>query len=84
MMEPKESLERIDLGLLRAASCCRDLAVMLDAIEWRDLSAQLLIMRKKAIAIYKAAPLTEAQINGLVDRMEMAQKIARGMSQTVN
>lgn len=83
-MEAKESLERIDLGLCRAASCCRELAVLNDATEWKDLSAQLLLMRKKALAIYNGTKLSEGQIQGLLSQMEMAQKLARGISPTVN
>lgn len=80
MMESKESLERVDLGLSRAASCCRELAKILDAHEWRDLSKQLLIMRKKVLRIYSEPPLTEIQVQGLITQMELAQRLAQNMS----
>lgn len=80
VMEAKESVERIDLGLSRAASCCRELAKMLDASEWKHLSRELLKMREKALRFYKEPPLTEPQIINLVTQMEIAQKNARMMN----
>lgn len=77
VMENSESLERVLEGLSRAASCCREMAKMLDAHEWKDLSAQLIIMRQKVLKIYKALPLTEMEVLNLVANMEMAQKAAQ-------
>lgn len=79
VMEGKESAERVAEGLSRAASCCRELAKINDAQEWKDLSAQLLIMRKKALSIYQKKPLSEAQIQGLVAEMELAQIMSQQM-----
>jgi hypothetical protein len=81
MMQAKESFERWVLGLTRAASCCRELAVITDATEWKNLSAQLLIMRDKGQAIYKAVPLTEFEVQSLVKNMEIAQKASQLMNQ---
>lgn len=80
VMEAPESWERYEQGLLRAASCCRELARMLDAEEWRQMSHELLAMLNKGRAIYKAAPLTEAEILNLTSRMELAQRMAKQLS----
>ncbi len=77
MMESKESFERFEQGLLRCASCCRELAKMLDAHEWKSLSAELLKMLNQGRAIYKSEPLTEMQVLGLVTKIEIAQKLAQ-------
>lgn len=79
-MRQNESLERVNEGLSRAASCCRELAKMLDAKEWRDMSHQLLVMRQKILKFYKEPPLTEIQVLGLVTQMELAQKLAQHQS----
>lgn len=79
-MESNESLERISEGLSRAASCCRELAKMLDATEWKQLSRELLRMREKSLRFYKEPALTEPQILGLLAQMEMAQINARQMN----
>ena len=80
VMEAAESWERYEQGLLRAASCCRELARMLDAEEWKQMSRELLTMLNKGRAIYSAAPLTEAEILNLTSRMELAQRQARGIA----
>lgn len=80
VMESPESWERIDHGLDRAASCCRELARMLDAHEWRGLSRELLLMRKKAKFMYDSAPLSESEVNALVTKMEIAQLVSRYMN----
>lgn len=80
VMESPESWERFEQGLKRAASCCRELAKMLDAQEWRDISHQLLTMLKKGRAIYKSPPLTEPEVLSLVAQMELAQKLAQHSS----
>lgn len=72
-METNESWERFWEGLTRAASCCRELAKMTDAHEWKELSKQILIMRNKGKVIYDSPPLTELQVMGLVTKMEIAQ-----------
>ena len=80
MMNTHESFERIDHGLSRAASCCRELAVMAKIPAWNDLSRQLLIMRKKAKVMYAEPPLHENQVMALVTQMEIAQLNAKRMS----
>lgn len=79
VMEAPESWERVDLGLQRAASCCRELAVMTHINAWVDLSKQLLLMRKKAKVMYEGAPLSEVQVQALVTNMEIAQLAAEQM-----
>ena len=76
-MNSHESMERIDQGLLRAASCCRELCVMTKINSWVDLSRQLLLMRKKAKVMYEGAPLSEVQVQVMVTNLEIAQ-IAAG------
>jgi hypothetical protein len=83
VMESNESWERIDQGLSRAASCCRELGALTSINSWHDLSKQLLIMRKKARVMYESAPLSEVQVQVLVTNMEIAQLAAenlRGMN----
>lgn len=77
VMESPESWERFTEGLTRAASCCRELAKMNDAKEWKDLSVQLLLMLKKGRKFYEGVPLTEMEVMNLVTNMEMAQKLAQ-------
>lgn len=72
-MNSHESMERIDQGLLKAASCCRELCVATKINAWIDLSKQLLIMRNKAKVMYDGAPLSEVQVNVMVTNMEIAQ-----------
>lgn len=79
VMETPESWERFDQGLLRAASCCRELGAMTTINSWFDLSKQLLIMRKKGRSIYEAAPLSETEVLALVTNMEIAQLAAAHM-----
>jgi len=79
-MLQNESWERFWEGLTRAASCCRELAKLTDATEWKDLSFQLLLMRDKGRRMYKSAPLSEFQIQALVADMEVAQKISQAMN----
>lgn len=76
-MNNLESFERFWEGLTRAASCCRELAVLNDATEWKELSRQLLIMRDKGKVIYEGAPLSEVQVQVLVTNMEIAQLASR-------
>jgi hypothetical protein len=76
-METNESWERFEQGLLRAASCCRELGKMLDAQEWKDLSVQLLVMLKKGKKFYHGRALTELEVMNLVTNMELAQKLAQ-------
>lgn len=83
-MNSHESWERYEEGLLRAASCCRELGVLTKSNEWTEMSRQLLIMRDKGLTIYKAKPLNELQVQSLVADMEIAQKIAHAMGQTVH
>ena len=71
-----ESWERIDHGLQRAASCCREMCILTKVNDWVELSKQFLLMRQKAKAMYLAAPLTEVEVMALVAEMEMAQKLA--------
>jgi hypothetical protein len=73
MMEAAESYERVWESLTRAASCCRELAILTKADEWRQMSQQIIIMRDKAREIYSGAPLTEVQVMNLVAQMEEAQ-----------
>lgn len=80
IMEQNESVERFREGLLRAASCCRELSKITRAQEWHDLSTQLMVMLNKGLKFYKGAALTEPQVMQLVSEMEMAQKLARQMS----
>lgn len=81
VMEANESFERIYEGLTRAASCCRELAVMTTINSWVDLSKQLLLMRKKAKFMYDSAPLSEVEVQALVTNMEIAQLAAERMRQ---
>lgn len=78
-MNNHESFERIAEGLSRAASCCRELVSMTGIPQWKEVSRQLLLMRKKAKFMYESAPLTEMQIQALVAEMEVAQKMAAAM-----
>lgn len=79
-MTGHESFERVDQGLSRAASCCRELGEATTIKAWGNLSTQLLLLRKKAKAMYEGAALTEFQIQALVTEMEIAQKLARGLN----
>ena len=76
-MEKNESFERIWESLSRAASCCRELAVITNVKGWKELSAQLLIARENAKAMYKSKPLEEFEVISLVDKICQAQ-IASG------
>ena len=82
-MNNQESFERIDQGFLRAASCCRELAVMTKINAWVDLAKQFLVMRNKAKAMYEGVPLTEIQVHALVMEMEIAQKMSAAMRANV-
>ena len=73
VMETNESWERVDEGLKRAASCCRELCVFTKVNDWVDLANQFLLRRKKAKAMYNAAALTESQVLSLTMDMETAQ-----------
>lgn len=84
VMENFESFERFEQGLLRCASCCRELAQMLDAQEWKELSRELLLLLNKGRAIYNAVPLTELEIMNLTTQMEIAQHIACSQNRAVN
>lgn len=79
-MEQKESFERLYEGLARAASCCREFGAMSGVVAWKNLSAQLLLTRDKALALYKSGPLPEAQVIALVQKIEDAQRMAKNMT----
>lgn len=81
VMESNESWERVDSGLRRAASCCRELGKMTSINAWFDVSRQLLLMLKNARFMYDSAPLTEPEVMALVTNMEVAQKAASIMAQ---
>lgn len=76
VMESHESWERVNEGLSRAASCCRELAVMTNVKDWTELSKQFILMRKKAKFMYDSAPLSEVQVMAIVSEIELAQKAA--------
>lgn len=79
VMETNESFERYEQGLLRAASCCRELGKMTNVKDWKNLSRQLMIMLNQGRVIYQSAPLTELQVMALVTNMEIAQLAAQNM-----
>ena len=81
MMETLESWERVDQGLRRAASCCRELGKMTAINSWFDLSNQLLLMLKKAKVMYEGPSLAEHEVQALVTQMEIAQLAAERMRQ---
>lgn len=76
MMNSHESMERVTEGLNRAASCCRELGAMTNVADWKALSDQFILMRKKAIELYKGGELPEFQVQKLADDIEIAQKMA--------
>ena len=75
-MNTHESWERLNEGLQRTASCCRELGVMTNVKDWTALSNQLLLMLKKARVMYRGAALTEIEVQTMVTEMEIAQKAA--------
>jgi len=75
-MTSHESMERLDHGLRQAASCCRELGVMTGVPDWRALSNEFEIMRKKAIKMYKDGELPEFEVQRLTNDIEIAQKMA--------
>lgn len=74
VMEAVESFDRVDQGLRRAASCCRELGAKTTINAWFDVSRQLLLMLQKAKFIYDSPPLSEMEVQALVINMEVAQK----------
>lgn len=68
-MTPAESAERFVEGLKQAASCARELAVLLQFPMWLQVAIGIDQLRHNGMDIIKSNPLTEKEINELIEQV---------------
>lgn len=67
-MEQKESFERFDESMKKAASRCRELGAMIKDKNWHNIGKQLDALAHNGVKIYKSKAIGRQELLKTIDR----------------